>query len=75
MAYEQFSDGDHLSTFADLWQNYDVLRGNPIALLQGDRRIAGTAMGIDDEGSLLIRAPNGRLQRFHAGDVSIEKDP
>jgi BirA family biotin operon repressor/biotin-[acetyl-CoA-carboxylase] ligase len=75
LAYEQFAEGDHLSSFADLWQRYDVLRGNSIALLQGDRRIAGTAMGIDDEGSLLIRPPNGRLQRFHAGDVSIEKAP
>ena len=73
LAYEQFAEGDHLSSFADLWQKYDVLRSNPVALLQGDRRVAGVAMGIDDEGSLLIRPPNGRLQRFHAGDVTIEK--
>jgi len=75
LAYEQFAEGEHLSAFADLWQRYDVLRGNRIALLQGDRRIVGTAMGIDDEGSLLIRPTNGKLQRFHAGDVSIEKTP
>jgi BirA family biotin operon repressor/biotin-[acetyl-CoA-carboxylase] ligase len=75
LAYEQFTEGDHASSFADLWQRYDVLRGNRVALLQGDRRITGTAMGIDDEGSLLIRAVNGRLQRFHAGDVTLEKAP
>jgi BirA family biotin operon repressor/biotin-[acetyl-CoA-carboxylase] ligase len=73
LAYEQFVEGDHVSKFADLWQKYDVLRGKSIALLQGDRRIAGTAAGIDGEGSLLIRAENGKLQRFHAGDVTIEK--
>ncbi|HVU22755.1 MAG TPA: biotin--[acetyl-CoA-carboxylase] ligase [Opitutus sp.] len=73
LAYEQFVEGDHAETFADLWQRYDVLRGQPVALLHGRDRIAGTAMGIDDEGSLLIRGGNGRLQRFHAGDVSIEK--
>ena len=73
LAYEQFAEGDHVATFADLWRRYDVLRGNEIALLQGDRRVSGTAMGIDGEGSLLIRSGNGRLQRFHAGDVSIEK--
>ncbi|HWL15721.1 MAG TPA: biotin--[acetyl-CoA-carboxylase] ligase [Opitutus sp.] len=73
LAYERFVDGEHTQTFAALWQKYDVLRGQPIALLQGERRIVGTAMGIDDEGSLLIRAENGRLQRFHAGDVTIEK--
>lgn len=75
LAYEQFAEGDHLSSFADLWQRYDLLRGNHVALLQGDRRVAGAAVGIDDEGSLLIRPTNGRLQRFHAGDVSIEKEP
>ena len=73
LAFEQFTEGDHLSSFAELWQRYDVFRGKTVALLQGDRRIAGTAMGIDDEGSLLIRPENGRLQRFHAGDVTIEK--
>jgi BirA family biotin operon repressor/biotin-[acetyl-CoA-carboxylase] ligase len=73
LAYEQFVEGEHVTTFADLWQKYDVLRGHSIALLQGDRRIAGTALGIDDEGSLLIRPPHGRIQRFHAGDVTLEK--
>lgn len=73
LAYEQFVAGDHAATFADLWQRYDVLRGQTITLLHGEQRISGTAMGIDDAGSLLIRAPSGRLQRFHAGDVTIEK--
>lgn len=73
LAYEQFADRDHLDSFADLWQRYDVLRGTTVSLLQGERRVSGTAVGIDDEGSLLIRPPNGKLQRFHAGDVSIEK--
>jgi BirA family biotin operon repressor/biotin-[acetyl-CoA-carboxylase] ligase len=75
LAYGQFVRGDHADTFADLWQRFDVLRGRPVALLQGGRRFAGTAAGIDDEGSLLIRPPGGRLQRFHAGDVTLEKSP
>ncbi|HTO05344.1 MAG TPA: biotin--[acetyl-CoA-carboxylase] ligase, partial [Opitutus sp.] len=75
LAYEQFAEGEHLASFAALWQRYDVLRGNRIALLQGDRRIVGAAMGIDDEGLLLIRPANGRLQRFNAGEVTIEKTP
>lgn len=73
LAYEQFVEGEHTDTFADLWQKYDVLRGQPIALLSGGQRISGTALGIDDEGSLLIRSERGRVQRFHAGDVTIEK--
>ncbi len=75
LAYGQFVRGDHADAFADLWQRYDVLRGQHVALLQGGRRIAGIAAGIDDDGSLLIRPPGGRLQRFHAGDVTLEKNP
>lgn len=73
LAYDQFVEGEHLKTFADLWQRFDVLRGQPIAVLQGAKRIPGTAAGIDDEGSLLLRNTHGRLQRFHAGDVTLEK--
>jgi BirA family biotin operon repressor/biotin-[acetyl-CoA-carboxylase] ligase len=75
LAYGQFVRGEHTDAFADLWQRYDVLRGQPVALLQAGRRIAGIAAGVDDEGSLLIRPPGGRLQRFHAGDVTLEKHP
>jgi BirA family biotin operon repressor/biotin-[acetyl-CoA-carboxylase] ligase len=73
LAYDDFVDGTYTKTFADLWQRFDVLRGKPIALLQSGRRITGTAAGVDDAGSLLIRSASGRLQRFHAGDVTLEK--
>lgn len=71
-AYEQFVEDSHRSTFADLWNRFDLLRGKPVTLVQGARRIAGIAGGIDDEGSLLIRGENGRPQRFHAGETTLE---
>ena len=73
LAYDQFAEGEHTATFADLWQKYDLLRGKPVALLQGSERFSGTALGIDDEGSLLIRNDSGQILRFHAGDVTLEK--
>lgn len=74
-AYEKFVSGVYLKTFGDLWNRYDILRGRPVAVLHGERRIAGTAAGIDDEGSLLVRTEKGRTERFHAGDVTLEKEP
>ncbi len=73
LAYAHFLDGDHLDRFADLWNRYDVLRGKPVAVLQGTHRIAGTAAGIDDAGSLIIRDDRGRAHRFTAGEVTLEK--
>jgi BirA family biotin operon repressor/biotin-[acetyl-CoA-carboxylase] ligase len=72
-AFDQFIDGSYRDTFADLWNRHDLLRGNPVTLLHGNRRITGIAGGIDDEGSLLIRGENGRPQRFPAGEVTLEK--
>ena len=75
LAYTQFVDGDHHKTVADLWNRHDVLRGQPVTVLQGTKRFAGIAAGVDDAGSLLVRPiGGGRPQRFHAGDVTLEKD-
>ncbi|TAG32505.1 MAG: biotin--[acetyl-CoA-carboxylase] ligase, partial [Verrucomicrobia bacterium] len=72
-AYAHFLDGTYQHTFADLWHRFDGLKGRQITLLQGNREILGTALGIDDEGSLLLRLPDGRTDRFRAGEVSIGK--
>lgn len=73
LAYNRFVDGDHLKTFADSWNRHDVLHDQPVAVLQGTTRITGTAGGIDDSGSLLVRDARGRAHRFTAGEVTLEK--
>lgn len=73
LAYQTFADGEHLKTFADLWHRYDLLRGKPIGLLEGGRRHHGTVSGLDDEGALLLRDEHGKVHRFRAGEVTLEK--
>jgi len=73
LAYGRFIDGDYRDTFADLWHRYDVLRGQPVALLEGAHRHTGTALGIDNEGALLLRDERGRSHRYRAGEVTMEK--
>lgn len=73
LAYGRYVEGDHLKTIADLWNQHDVLRGRSVTVLQGTHRIAGTAAGIDDAGSLLVRDERGRTHRFTAGEVTLEK--
>jgi len=74
LTYERFIDGDYSKVFTELWHRYDVLRGKPAAVLEGHRRHAGTVLGIDDEGSLLLRDARGRTQRFRSGEVTLEKE-
>lgn len=73
-AYAQFLDGSYRACFADRWNRYDVLRGQPVAIIQGSRTVRGTAMGIDDEGSLIVRTDAGPTERFRAGEVTLGKD-
>lgn len=76
LAYNQFIEGDHRKTFADLWNRHDALRGRPVTVLQAGRRYHGIAGGVDDAGSLLVRTPGGgRPLRFQAGEVTLEKNP
>ena len=72
-ACARFLDGSYHKTFADLWHRFDVLKGRAIVLHQGAREIRGTALGIDDEGSLLLRLPDGHTDRFRAGEVTLSK--
>ena len=72
-AYDQFMDGGYADKFADLWARYDVLRGRPVTVTQGERTVTGTATGIDNEGSLIVRLTAGRTERFRAGEVTLSR--
>jgi BirA family biotin operon repressor/biotin-[acetyl-CoA-carboxylase] ligase len=73
IAYERFTDGDHVDMFAELWNKYDVLRGREVTLSEGGRKRRGRVLGVDDVGSLLLRDDHGRTRGFRAGEVTVEK--
>jgi len=73
-AYDQFLEGAYRDKFAALWKRYDVLRGRPVSVTQGTRTVAGTATGIDNEGSLIVRLNSGRSERFRAGEVTLSRE-
>ena len=72
-AYSKFQDDNYRNQLADLWIAHDALKGREITLLHGKSEVTGTAIGIDDEGSLLLRIPSGGTRRFRAGEVTIAK--
>jgi len=72
--YDQFLEGGYRDKFAALWKRYDVLRGRPVSVTQGIRTVAGTATGIDNEGSLIVRLNSGRSERFRAGEVTLSRE-
>lgn len=75
MAYDRFVENEYRPKFTELWQRFDVLRGQPVMVTQGTKQISGTATGIDDEGSLIIRTESGQTERFRAGEVTLSRTP
>jgi BirA family transcriptional regulator, biotin operon repressor / biotin---[acetyl-CoA-carboxylase] ligase len=72
-AYELFHRDEHQAEFTRMWARFDALRDRPVTLMQGNERISGIATGIEPDGTLVLRRPDGRIERFRAGEVTVEK--
>ena len=53
------------------WTGYFNMAGKVVKVRQMDKAIEGVAMGIDDNGALLLREKNGNITRIISGDVEI----
>ena len=53
------------------WRDVDFLRGRVVRLDEASGPVAGTALGIDTDGALLIETAPGVRRRVVAGDVSV----
>lgn len=59
---------------ADLWPRYDAYHHQPVRLLISEHeQIEGTNIGIDTDGQLLLQTPNGQVQSFCVGEVSLRR--
>ncbi|MBZ0155781.1 MAG: biotin--[acetyl-CoA-carboxylase] ligase [Alphaproteobacteria bacterium] len=52
------------------WLSLNSTIGRHVEVTAGEGKIAGFAEGIDDEGMLLLRLPDGALRRIGSGDVT-----
>lgn len=56
--------------FRERWQTYDAYAGKAICLMTGVREITGIAVGVNDQGALLLKR-DGKIQPFSGGEVSL----
>ncbi len=61
-----------LSPWLGRWHALDALAGREVRLLIGQREVLGRHRGIDRDGALLIEH-DGRVQRYHGGEVSLRE--
>jgi BirA family biotin operon repressor/biotin-[acetyl-CoA-carboxylase] ligase len=58
---------------AEEWEANCGTIGQRVVISMGDRKIAGRAEALGEEGALLLRTEHGRLERITGGDVTLEK--
>ncbi len=58
---------------ADEWESACATIGRNVTVHVGDRKFAGRAETLDDDGALLVRSEHGHLERITGGDVILEK--
>jgi len=49
--------------------------GSEVAVTSGERRCSGTAVGVEEDGALLVRLMDGRIERVRAEDVLLHGTP
>jgi len=65
--YESVGIGGYL----DEWRRYDCLMNQFAAVFVGHHRYEGVVQGIDDNGLLLMKRPDGTVQSFASGELSF----
>ena len=68
-ALEVFGD-QGFTAFREDWRTLDAIAGRDVVLQQHDRRIHGVALGVDQDGALLLSSA-GATRRFVSGDISL----
>lgn len=61
--------------FVNKWREYDCTFGRDIALLTANGAVHGKGLGVNQGGALMLETADGRVQRFHGGEVSLRFGP
>ena len=57
--------------FLSEWNEYDYLNNKDISVLKGDDLSKGNCQGIDHDGNLLLKFPNGSKKSFSSGEIDL----
>lgn len=73
LKYLRQFEREGLSAFTQDWVRMDCLSHQTITLQNVNQKIRGKVTGINDQGHLLLKLPDGSLRAFASGDTSIVK--
>jgi len=59
--------------YRDEWRLCDCMQGQSVNLFVGKQVVAGTVLGINDDGLLLLQTQEGKVQCYASGEVSFRR--
>lgn len=62
-----------IKAYLDEWRSYDCLKDKSASVFIGNQCIEGIVIGIDDNGLLLMKRPDGNIQAFASGELSFSR--
>ncbi|MDE2195999.1 MAG: bifunctional biotin--[acetyl-CoA-carboxylase] ligase/biotin operon repressor BirA [Gammaproteobacteria bacterium] len=62
------------AAFVPAWRKLDIVAGQRVALHHQGQVITGMALGVDDDGALLLKS-GAETRRFVSGDISLRLQP
>jgi BirA family biotin operon repressor/biotin-[acetyl-CoA-carboxylase] ligase len=71
--YKQFLE-DGFEPIRKKWLEYSAMAGQRVQVVFRDKKICGEALGIDEQGSLILLDKNGKTIKVSAGDATILKE-
>lgn len=69
--YERFLAAGNLSPFKEEYDRLLANKGREVKVQEKERELAGTCLGIDDAGELLVQTSDGSCETVFAGEVSV----
>ncbi|MBD8881596.1 biotin--[acetyl-CoA-carboxylase] ligase [Rhodanobacter sp. 7MK24] len=61
------------AAFAEEYARHDLLHGQPLRLSGAGGERDGVGAGVDNRGALLLRLPDGEIQRIDSADVTVRR--
>ena len=75
ISFERFQQAG-LAAFHEQWQQLDSVYGKEVTIISPQKTtITGIGWGIDNQGKLLLKQPNGIINSFICGEVSLRMQP
>ncbi len=71
ICYEQFCESESLAPLEEAYQARLINLGKEVRVLEPGSSFTGVALGIDEEGQLLVQKPDGSRVSIYAGEVSV----